>query len=364
MDLGDPRGVGEVARIRVYRFGIGLLCARQLVSAEQQRRLGSGAFSPTPNPQPPNPSPHKGGYCDDYSLNMECMSNESDEQIVKLCRTLWTANPLRRQAELVLANRFAPIEDIGPVLRAIRNRTKSRETECAVAEWIVENAAWTDEQRDTITLALSARVEKAIRSRKPAMYTLRWFLRGMVLSLVFWTGCAACVRWDEGIPGPLELFFGSLLSSAVLTLVGSFITLPLSIFIDNLTSSRMTRDVYLLGKVGGPGCIRTLATAYTHLPMRDAAASALALVGAKVRPTDYGALPAQTVPSLCSALTKADNKTALVILHVLESVGDERAINTVAQKLIETPSTEILEVARRVLGILRQRADESRTSGA
>ncbi len=291
------------------------------------------------------------------------MNNASDEQIVKLCRKLWYTDPLRRQAEMVLANGLAPIDDLRPLLRAFKTRSELRETKGAVAAWLVENAAWTEEQRDTITSELSVRVEKAIRSRKPAMYTCIMLYRGIFLSLALWPGCTAYLRWEEGLPDTLDLFFNSIILPACFALMMSYFSVLVSIARDNRTLNPMRRAVKLLGKMGGPPCLGALATAYMHKPMRVAAGAALKQVAARVRPEDYGTLLAQTVPSLCRALPKTNQDMALVILNILETIGDERAIDAVARKITKTGSPEVRELARRVLETLRQRADESRTSG-
>ncbi len=261
----------------------------------------------------------------------------------------------------MLANRLAPIEDTEPVLRAFKFRPGSRETEGAVAAWLVENAAWSDEQRDTITLALSARVETAIRSRKVAVHTCRWFFRGMSVSIILLAASVLYHRWWEAFVDPMGWIVALLIVSTVRPLIGAIITVPLSIILDNRMLNPMRRAVKLLGTTGGSGCIGTLAAAYIHQPMRVAAGSALKLVGARVRPSDYGALPGQTVPSLCGALAKTDPDIALVILNVLETIGDERAIDAVDRKRTISLSPEVQEVATRVLATLRRRAVENRT---
>ncbi len=291
------------------------------------------------------------------------LNNESDEQIANMCRMLRPGNPLRRQAEVVLTNRLAPIDDVRPVVRAFKTWTGSRGKRGAVATWLVENAAWNKGQRDTITGELSVRVVKVILSRKPAAYTSRMLYSGTILSVVLCAGYVLFTTSEGGKLGRMGLFTASLIATAGVLLLGSIIAVPLSIFFDSLSSNSITRAVELLGKASDPRCLATLATALTHLPMRDAAATALKLIGSKVRPTDYGALPGQTVPSLCRALAKADNDTALVILSVLETIGDERANVAVAKKLEKTANFEVSEAALRALAAIRQRADESRTSG-
>ncbi len=264
---------------------------------------------------------------------------------------------------MVLANPYEPIEDLSPVLRAVKDRTGSREKEGAVAAWLVKNAAWTEGQRDTIAFTLLARVEKALQSRKPAVFMGRWLFCGMILSLVVWPGCSTWIRWVEGLPGTLDQILASIIAPAFLGLIVSYIAASPPTAIENLTLRPTKRAIELLGKTGGPSCLGALAVAYTHHPLRDVGASALKLVAATVRPEDYGALSGQTVSSLCSARAKADSDTAIVILHVLETVGDERAIDAVERKKTKTWSPEVREVTLRVLVTLRKRADESKTSG-
>ncbi len=283
------------------------------------------------------------------------MNNASDEQIAKLCRTLQPANPLRRQAEMLLANRLAPIEDIKPVLHAIKFRTGSHKTKGDVAAWLVENAAWTEDQRVTITNTLSAFVGTAIRSRKPASYM---FLRGLIFSLIYLSVNFVGFWGRYSLPELLELLF----APAVIMLVGSIVTVALLVLLVKLLLNPIMRNVELLGKIGGPSCIGTLAVAYMDEPMRVAAGAALKRVAVRVRPEDYGTLPSQTVQSLCRALTKTDQETAIIILNVLETIGDERAIDAVARKITKTGSPEVREAAFRVLATLRQRADRGQTS--
>ncbi len=138
------------------------------------------------------------------------------------------------------------------------------------------------------------------------MYIGRWLLRGIILSLTLFSGLLMCIGWYEITPHPPhelgDLLNNLLIVSAILSAMGWTFTLPLSISLDNRILNQMTRAVELLGKTGGPSCLGTLAAAYTHKPMRDAATTALALVAAKVRPADYGTLPGQTVPPLCGAV--------------------------------------------------------------
>ncbi len=182
------------------------------------------------------------------------MNNESNEQIVNLCRTLQPADPLRRRAEMVLANPIAPIEDIEPVLLAFKTRAGKRETEGDVAAWLIENAAWAEEQREAISNALSAYVERAVRSGKPAMYACRWFFRSMSVSILL-TASFVYGRWWEAFLDPLYLRAFWLIVPAGLTMIFWFITVPLSIVRDNRMLKPMRRAVKLIGSTGGPGCL-------------------------------------------------------------------------------------------------------------
>lgn len=120
----------------------------------------------------------------------------------------------------------------------------------------------------------------------------------------------------------------------------------------------MVRSV---GDLGFPESISSVARAYRYGPLRDSAGRGLQQLTANLFPEHYGALRAQTIPSLAEALLIADESTTLVILKALTCIGDGRAINAV-ERLAQRPHTpEIGEAVTALLPILRQRDEESRS---
>jgi hypothetical protein len=145
-------------------------------------------------------------------------------------------------------------------------------------------------------------------------------------------------------------------------MAGSFVSVPLSIFVDKRRLRNLCPIIECLGRVGRPACISTVATACGHRPLREAAAAALKNVAARLRPEFYGQMPGRTVPALCEALSCVDDATMLVILEALCVIGDGRAIKTVERIQLRPPSPEAGVAATKLLEVLRQRDLESRTS--
>jgi len=285
-----------------------------------------------------------------------------NEQIQKIWRGLPPGDPLRRQAELLQSDAHATIGDIGPVLRALTGRSLFDDVGRAAAVRVAMNANWTEEQRSTITGVLSACVEKEIRTRRPGKLAARWFCRGMVLNTVFWTGCGAMTWSGQTMPDLWLIVLGLLSTSAVFTVLSSFVTAPLSVWYDNWRSLRLVSAVEVLGKLGRAPEMGPIALALTNGPLRAVAAQELPRIVDRLTPEDYGAMPSEAVPALCSSLSGVSVETALVILRALKVIGDGRAIFAVEYAAHNGASPEVREAAINLIPILNRRREESRTS--
>ena len=118
----------------------------------------------------------------------------------------------------------------------------------------------------------------------------------------------------------------------------------------------------LLRQFGQPSCLGTLARAYGHYPSSYEAGVALEHVVERLRPEDYGTLPAETVPAICKTFTKADQTTASALINALGVIGDGRAIKAVERLMQNAESDGVRSAASLLLPILQQRAADSRSA--
>jgi hypothetical protein len=248
------------------------------------------------------------------------------------------------------------------MLRALTRRYLFHDTERAVAAWIAVHANWSEDQRAEISEFLSKMVDRAATARKPGRFALRWLGRSMLLSVAVVIGIVNLSRGMFTYHGVLDYWYGILALSGILTLLGSVVSGPLSIWFDNRRALRAVPMVEMLGKYGQSAAVGSLARASMHSPLRKSASLALVQIASRLRPEDYGTLPAQTVPALCSALERADRDTGLTVLRVLAVVGDERAIYAVEFAAYNNASQEVRNAALALIPILNKRANESRTS--
>jgi hypothetical protein len=289
------------------------------------------------------------------------MERDDKRHILKAIRSLRADNPLRQQAEFVLSEPHACIEDVQPILLALKTTSWHRRKHREVAVCLVQNASWTDDQRRTISEALSTWVEKRIEVRRPSHVALSWIAAGIFL--IFFLLCCLVGATDGRDSITLNGGCGMFLGSVLLSMLASPISAPLALSMNRRVLGRLRPEIDALGHLGQPASIVSIASAYLHAPLRTVAASALARVTAQLRSEDYGALPSQSVRALCRALMKADPQTTLVILQALSIVGDGRAIRAVERIANTTQIPEVREAATDLLPILHQRAAESQAAG-
>lgn len=280
------------------------------------------------------------------------MSSNSNNQVIKMLRSLSRRNPLRKQAELVIADSCATIGDLQPILRAFGSKSVLRKREHIVACWLICNVNWTETQRIAMSENLSRLLESATNARKPVRVALRWFARGVFV-----------YAWSVGVLYSGILYLAGL-DGLWLCIAALYIFAPVCWFIwtSGYRLSRVRWIIEAMGDLAQPEVIGPIAIAQMFDPLRDAAAAALKEITANLRPEHYGALSFQTVPALCRALEFANRDIALVILKALTLIGDGRAIKAV-ERLAQNPRTaEISNAAEQLLPILRQRELESKSS--
>lgn len=231
------------------------------------------------------------------------------------------------------------------MLQVLTSRRFRDRSKIVAAAWIVSNANWSGEQRETISQELCK--------------SLRWAMSG-------WSGGFG-LSWLYlvYVVATLELFavyyFGlgtafALLSFAAYMLVCLLLTKRETF--SKLIQARVTLEA--LSKLADPTSLGTSANATKHAVVRDAATSALAKITANLRPEHFGAVPNDTVPSLCNALDWANTAESQVILNALAVIGDGRAIKTIERLSQNPPTPEIGTAALELLPILRQREIESK----
>ncbi len=279
------------------------------------------------------------------------MPSDDNADLHKWLQSLRKDDPLRLQAEFVLTDPNSQIEDSDAMLEVIFTGLSSHGNELAVAAWLVQNGRLTDSFASTLS-------DKLVTSVEPV-------LAHMPSNAVSLVGCGRIIICflltvyiltivDDHYHFPDWLLFVSLLSITVgprglLTLSNMRISAALSV------------QVEVLGDLGNPDSIATIAQAYKRGALRETAEVALTKVAANLRPADYGALSFKSVPSLCEALQYADYEFMRVILRALELIGDGRAISAVEELSFNPPFEGIREAAKELLPILRQRDEESRS---
>ena len=290
------------------------------------------------------------------------MERETTDPILKALLALRKQHPLRQQANATFLDPQAPVEDLQPVLRALTSTSRFRRNERAVASWLIAHANWTEDQRITLSEKLAVKVDKAAKGSRADRVLLRWFQRGMIASALFF--CLLIVLFTPSIR-PIHIVgfcVSMLILSALLTVLCSFISLPLSLWMDHRRLRELSCTVEALGELGQPASIASLAKAAVHSPLRDAAASALKRVTAALRPEDLGALPGQPVPALCGVVTATAPETVLTALQALTLIGDGRAISTVEFLSVNAFRPDVRDAAMKLLPILRQRDFEHQSS--
>lgn len=231
------------------------------------------------------------------------------------------------------------------MLQALTSRRFRNRSKIVAAAWIASSANWSCEQREMITQQLCK--------------SLRWAMSG-------WSGGFG-LSWLYSIyvVVALELFaayyFG--LGSAFASLsFAAYMLVMLALTkretFSKLIQARVTLEA--LSKLADPASLGTSVNATKHAAVRDAATAALARITANLRPEHYGAVPNDTVPSLCKALDWANPDASQIILNALAVIGDGRAIQMV-ERIVQNPATpEIGTAAFELLPILRQREMESK----
>jgi hypothetical protein len=277
------------------------------------------------------------------------MASGANAEIVSTIRSLRKDNPIRLQAELVLANPSARIENLQPILRSLASKRFRKRSQITTAAWIISNANWSDEQRARLSWELCGSLLYAMSGWKSFGFAqLKW------LNPIFFAGVLStyCMYYSGVLSGLTCVIL------VVYLLAG--VTMGEREAYSKLIQSRLILNA--LGELQQPASLGTIAAAMKRAAVRDAAASALVKVTASLQSQHYGSLPSPTVPALCEAISVADPKTIIVILQALSIIGDGRAIKDVERLALKSPTPEIGRAASDLLPILYQRALENKSA--
>jgi len=295
------------------------------------------------------------------------MEDEKNKPIEELCRRLRKDHALRLQAQWVLADPQAPVQNPKSVQRALLNPSIFRSKERAVASWLVRHANWTEDQRAALSETLSGVVDKALKSVGRKHVLSRWIWRGVVtsslLGLLYFRYPKS---WAASFSIPECCCLGLFTLAVVWKILTAGISFPplLASLLD-VEARRLKKlgpVVEALGDLGQPAATAPLATASTHRALQDVATSALKKVTLKLRPDDYGTLPLPAIPALCNALTTTSPKAVPIILQALAVIGDGRAVEKVAYLASTDIRSEVRAAAAELLPILQERDRNSRVS--
>jgi HEAT repeat protein len=86
----------------------------------------------------------------------------------------------------------------------------------------------------------------------------------------------------------------------------------------------------------------------------QAAADSIPTVLNRVTEDDYGRLPRDATPAICTLLRRRDERTRMAALSALEAAGDGRAV-TAVRRIAETGPDRTRQFADRVLAVLEER---------
>lgn len=265
----------------------------------------------------------------------------ADDKILKAIRSLYTANPLRLQAEKLLANPSASIEDMKPILRAFSFGRFLRADEHTVAAWLVANTRWSDTKRASLSEKLGELLRNALSGWRSGGVALQWWYALVVTGIIF------AIFGGQDHWRSTNYWFG---------LTAYYTALIILTRHDKYCRLRQTRLLIAsICDLGHPNGIEALAGAIRQKYVSEIASFAMAGLVARLKPEHYSTAPANTVPSLCEALPKADVETTLVILRALGIIGDGRAIKDVERLSENSPTPEISQAASELLPILLQR---------
>lgn len=278
------------------------------------------------------------------------MASNDSEKRNKAVHSLWKGNLLRKQAEKVVGDPQAIIEDVQPIVSAFRSRPVLNGSKYSDAIWLIESAPLRHDQRAIISEKLSVLLDVETKSSRSGSRMLKWLWRCVI--------AYSLLNLSDFLCG---VYFPYLPMAAVVVVYISAVFVPLWWF-HGADKCRSRSIIEALGELGEPSSTASIALALRHSRLRDAARSALTSVVSNLRPDHYGVLSSRAVPALCRAIPKVDHSITLVILNALNIIGDARAIGSVEHLVVKPPSAEIYTTAYNLLPILRQRDLESKSS--
>ena len=284
----------------------------------------------------------------------------NNDKIAKTIRSMRTDSPLRPQAERILADPdSAIIDDLQPVLSAFNRRGLRLRRDRIVALWIISNTNWTTEQKTALAEFLSKRVDKELKRGKSGRGAVRWFGRAMVVSLLGLYVFCCRTRNYYTLAEMVEYWYAWIILAVFVTVVGSIVTLPISMWLDIWRTRNYRPMLDSLGNIGNPACLGTIATALSCRPLQSSAEAAFLKVASRLSADDYGTLPSDTTPALCWGLMSGEGYMTLPILKALLLIGDGRAIATVKHIRRYPRNQETANTAQELLVVLRKREEES-----
>lgn len=288
--------------------------------------------------------------------------SKQEDNIEVMCRTLKEDDPLREQALAVLADPAAAPQNLQPVRKALFQPSLLRRTEREVASWLIAHAAWSEEQQEKLSEALSQDLERALKAGKPLWIAGRWVGGSLLTSQLLLLSVLLFLPGSDPFRDVWEYLSATFVITLNLLLVGVSFCFPIAVMgmVHKLRALRPA--IAALGKVGRADSLAILCRAGQRGTLRDAVTAALADVTARLTPADYATLSLKTMSALCQALTGISPPVTRVILRTLTVVGDGRAVRAVKYLAQSAVHPDIRESAARLLPLLQQRAQESKAS--
>jgi len=323
-------------------------------------------------------------------------ADPKQKRVQRLLRFLSPFNKVRKLAEPVLKADSVPFQpppaSLAPIQKSFSRSFAARWRENEVALAYLSKANLTDEQKKEAVSFLSKFLQTTTRKRITRLGWNLFWLEGTILgSLVLFSmdrvsgvvknPITAIGDWWEHtwvrLIAPVMNWIDTPINttdSLAFWMVSVALIIPFVIFLP-LTLTYMAWDAFKLKRVqadtldtlGGLGEVSAIPAVAEYASkgtvqvgkysLRNRARASLLKLYPHLTPKHLGTFPAQTVPNLCNALSRGDSAFLLQTLHVLELIGDVRAVPALKQLAEKHESVEVRETAQRLIYILEAREE-------
>jgi len=270
---------------------------------------------------------------------------DENETILKAIRSLRSDDPLRLQAQALLAEPGSELADVDTLLQPFGKGKAHRRHQQDVAAWIIQSANLSEFHRNAIAEKLSALLDVA----EPNYVASHWVFACAATAMI----CLSTLSISDSF-SPITVMLGS----AVMFLLA----ISGAAWDQTCRFAQAKQILWCLAHLGHPGSLGSISAAFNYGRLRSTASSALAAVTANLRPEHLGTAPGDTIYALSELLARSDSATALVILKALTFIGDGRAISAVERLAKKAPTQDVGKAASELLLLLHKRDSDMKAS--